>query len=137
MEELRIDDRRTKEIFVRAFAEGDLVPILGAGFTVGMSTKSRETVPSGKQFKQYMIKQILKLKSDIHESEMKNETFSSVAELFESNFTDIKNMGVSDYFYAHLEKIGRYFIQMVTLTKEKILAAKKSFIKCMEMQSDL
>lgn len=101
MEELRIDDRRTKEIFVRAFAEGDLVPILGAGFTVGMSTKSRETVPSGKQFKQYMIKQILKLKSDIHESEMKNETFSSVAELFESNFTDIKNMGVSDYFYAH------------------------------------
>ena len=60
MNELRIEDDATRQIFVGAFREGNIVPILGAGFTVGMPTRGAECVPDGKQLKQYMIKQIIK-----------------------------------------------------------------------------
>lgn len=101
MEELRIDDDMTKSLFVTAFKDGNIVPILGSGFTVGMPARDTNTVPSGKQLKTFMIKRIVKIQPEISEEELMEETFSSVAELFESTHTDIKEMGVSRYFDEH------------------------------------
>lgn len=106
MDELRIDDEITKQIFVSAFREDNLVPILGAGITIGMHTKYREAVPSGRQLKQYMINQIVKRSLGIGKEELESETFSSVAELFESNYVDVKGLGVSDYFYTHFTDVN-------------------------------
>ena len=39
MKELKVSDAETKEFFVHAFCEENLVPILGAGFTCGLKTK--------------------------------------------------------------------------------------------------
>lgn len=101
MEELKISDIATKEIFVNAFKENNLVPILGAGFTFGMPARNGNLVPNGKQLKKYMIKRILNIQHDINETELLLESFSTVAEMFERYYTDIKGMGVSDYFYEH------------------------------------
>ncbi len=51
MEELKINDEMTREIFINAFREGNLVPIIGAGFTVGTLARDKNTVPNGEQFK--------------------------------------------------------------------------------------
>lgn len=101
MEELRIDDDLTKSFFVTAFKDSNIVPILGAGFTVGMPARGTNAVPSGKQLKTYMIKQIAKVQPGISEEELAEETFSSVADLFENTHKDIKGMGVSRYFDEH------------------------------------
>lgn len=101
MEELRIDDDMTRNFFVTAFKDGNIVPILGAGFTFGMPARDTNTVPSGKQLKAYMIKQIVKVQPEISEKELVEETFSSVADLFENTHKDIKGMGVSRYFDEH------------------------------------
>ncbi len=101
MEELRIDDDLTKSFFVTAFKDGNIVPILGAGFTVGMPARNTNAVPSGKQLKGYMIKEIAKVQPGISEEELIGETFSSVADLFENTHKDIKGMGVSRYFDEH------------------------------------
>ena len=78
-----------------------IVPILGAGFTVGMPARNTNAVPSGKQLKGYMIKEIAKVQPGISEEELIGETFSSVADLFENTHKDIKGMGVSRYFDEH------------------------------------
>lgn len=57
MKELKVSDAETKEFFVHAFCEENLVPILGAGFTCGLKTKKGGEVPSGKKLKEDMIKQ--------------------------------------------------------------------------------
>lgn len=101
MKELKIDDDLTREFFIGAFKENNLVPILGAGFTVGSPARGKNTVPSGAQLKQYMIRQIIKMQPDIGTKELEKETFSSIAEVFELKYTDVKEMGVSNYFYEH------------------------------------
>lgn len=105
MEELRIDDEATKEIFVGFFREGNLVPILGAGFTKGMPAKGAETVQSGRQLKQYMIKKIMKKQEDFSSQEMEAESFSTVAELFESNYADVGKTEITDYFHSHFTDV--------------------------------
>ena len=52
MKELKVSDAETKEFFVHAFCEENLVPILGAGFTCGLKTKKGGEVPSGKKLKE-------------------------------------------------------------------------------------
>lgn len=101
MEELRINDDTTKNFFVTAFKYSSIVPILGAGFTVGMPARNGNTVPNGSQFKKYMSKQIIKVQAGISENELMGETFSVVADLFENIYKDIKGTDVSRYFYEH------------------------------------
>lgn len=101
MKELRIGDDTTKNFFITSFKDGNIVPILGAGFTVGVNARNNKKVPSGKQLKSYMIKQIIKVQPEISEEELKKETFSSVADLFEDIYIDIKKEGVSEYFEKH------------------------------------
>lgn len=101
MEELRIDDAATENFFVAAFKNNNIVPILGAGFTVGMPAKGNNTVPNGSELKKYMIEQIVKVQTGISEKELMKETFSVVADLFENTCDDIKGMGVSQYFNEH------------------------------------
>ncbi len=105
MEELRIDDDITKNFFVTAFKDNNLVPILGAGFTVGMPARGGNTVPSGSQLKKYMAKQIVKIQTGISENELMEETFSVVADLFENAYKDVKGMGVSRYFHEHFTDV--------------------------------
>lgn len=110
IKELLIDKEETKEIFVNAFKEANLVPIIGAGFTVNMPAQDKNTVPDGKIFKEYMINKIVNKQKEICKDELKKESFSSVAELFESNYGDIKKEDVSKYFYDHFTgvKINKY-----------------------------
>lgn len=105
MQELRIDDDITKNFFITAFKDNNLVPILGSGFTVGMPARGGNTVPSGSQLKKYMAKQIVKIQTGISEKELLGETFSIVADLFESTYKDIKGMGVSQYFHEHFTDV--------------------------------
>lgn len=105
MEELKINDNNTKEIFISAFKEGNLVPIIGAGFTVGMPAQKNNIVPDGKKLKQYMIKQIIKIHTDINEEELTQEMFSVVADLFERSYPDIKETGISTYFHNHFTEV--------------------------------
>lgn len=101
MEELRMDDDMTKRFFVTSFGDNNIVPILGAGFTVGMPARDTNIVPNGRQLKDYMIKQIIKVQPKITEEELIGESFSSVADLFESTHKNIKEAGVSQYFNDH------------------------------------
>ena len=101
MEELRIEDAKTRDILVTVFQEKSIVPILGAGFTAGMPTRSGKSVPNGEHLKRYMIEKLQKTQSGFCREELENETFSSVAELFERNFADAKKFGISDYFHEH------------------------------------
>lgn len=105
MEELKIYKEQTKEIFVNAFKERNLVPILGAGFTVGMPTLGKRNVPDGKMLKKYMINKILKKQTDIGYDEIENENFSSVAELFEKCYPDVQEDDIARYFHEHFTGI--------------------------------
>ena len=58
MEELKMGDAVTKDMFCRFFKDDNLVPILGAGFTAGMPARSGNCVVSGSTLKQYMMHMI-------------------------------------------------------------------------------
>lgn len=51
MEKLDIALKETKDFFVRAFRERDLIPILGSGFSCGMQARGTAKVPSGSKLK--------------------------------------------------------------------------------------
>ncbi|MCM1188857.1 MAG: SIR2 family protein [bacterium] len=51
--------------------------------------------------KKYMIGRIVKVQPEISEEELAGETFSSVADLFENVYSDVKATGVSRYFDDH------------------------------------
>lgn len=54
MEKLDIALKETKDFFVRAFRERDLIPILGSGFSCGMQARGTAKVPSGSKLHQLM-----------------------------------------------------------------------------------
>lgn len=105
MEELKVNSEQTKNIFINAFKENNLVPILGAGFTVGMPTQNNASVPDGKALKNYMIACILKKRTDINETELKHENFSFIAELFENCYPNPKEKSISTYFHDHFTNV--------------------------------
>lgn len=101
MDELRIDDKGTKDFFVESFRMGNIVPILGSGFTVGSAARGSNTVPSGEQLKQYMISKIVLKATSIEKRELEKESFSFIAGQFEKLYSDIKGEGIAQYFYDH------------------------------------
>lgn len=101
MKELKVDAPSTREIFVNAFNEMNIVPIIGGGFTSGAPAQKQNTVPNGKELKQYMINRILRKQKDISKEELEIESFSSVAGMFEELYKDVKNSDVTDYFLNH------------------------------------
>ena len=83
LEYFRHDDSGISDILASAFAGGNLVPVIGAGFTRGCASKSR-TVPSGEEFKVEMLCEIVKHRNLDGEQEAKlgKKTFSEVADYY-------------------------------------------------------
>lgn len=104
MKELKVSDAETKEFFVHAFCEENLVPILGAGFTCGLKTKKGGEVPSGKKLKEDMIKQIVR-KKEVSEEELKHESFTSISEFYQQTFAHPDKDGVIDYYMTNFTGI--------------------------------
>ena len=104
MKELKVSDAETKEFFVHAFCEENLVPILGAGFTCGLKTKKGGEVPSGKKLKEDMIKQIVR-KKEVSEEELKHESFTSISEFYQQTFAHPNKDGVIDYYMTNFTGI--------------------------------
>lgn len=105
MLELKMKDETTKDIFVQAFRESNLIPILGAGFSKGLRARQKGVVPDGAELKNYMIRQIVQEKKGIEEEELKSEAFSTVAELFEKIFSNPDDERIKDYFYNNFTGI--------------------------------
>ena len=104
MKELAMNAKETKEFFILAFREKNLVPILGSGFSRGYSTSKGGKVPSGTDFKDYMIRKICSVREYCIE-ELEKESFSSVAQSFERCFSNPNSDGIKDYFinnYTHV-----------------------------------
>ena len=97
MEELKVSSEETKNFFVHAFKEGNLVPILGSGFTRGAKTRRGGTVPSGKELKDAMIEKIA-TKKQINVCELVSESFSSISEFFQNTFPNPSEDNIVDYF---------------------------------------
>lgn len=97
MRELKISDNETKDFFVHAFSENNLVPILGSGFTCGLKTRRAGEVPDGKKLKKHMIEKIC-TKKKIKEEELKQESFSSISEYYQRTFAQPEKDGVIDYY---------------------------------------
>ena len=97
MEELKLNSMETKEFFIHAFKEETLVPILGSGFTRGVTTRRGGRVPSGTELKDVMIEKI-SLKKKINESELKAESFSSISEFFQNTFPNPAEDQVIDFY---------------------------------------
>lgn len=97
MEELKISLQETKDFFIHAFKEENLVPILGSGFTHGLKTRRGGNVPSGKDLKDAMIEKI-SFKKKINKHELESESFSSISEFYQNTFSNPSEDGVIDYY---------------------------------------
>lgn len=93
---MEMDLKETKDFFVQAFRNGDLVPILGSRFSCGMSARKTNTVPTGGQLKKYMIDLILSERSDFTRKDLEKQNFSWISERF---------------FKCDMDKIIKYFYE--------------------------
>ena len=100
MEELKIGSKETKDFFIHAFKEENLVPILGSGFTCGLKTRRDGIVPSGKVLKAAMIEKI-SAKKKISKDELNSESFGSISEFYQNTFSSPSEEGVIDYFLTN------------------------------------
>lgn len=97
MEELKVSCKETKDFFIHAFEEENLVPILGSGFTCGVKTRRGGSVPSGTDLKKTMIEKI-SFKKKIDQRELESESFSSISEFFQNVFPNPDEDGIIDYY---------------------------------------
>lgn len=110
MEKLDLALKETKDFFVRAFMEKDLIPILGAGFSCGMQARGNAKVPSGSKLKEDMIDMILQERKEFTKAALQKQNFSWLAERF---------------FKCDMEKISAYFYQYYTGIKFSGVNKKK------------
>lgn len=96
MEKIILDSKETKDFFIQAFQQRNIVPILGAGFSYGLPARRNNTVPNGLSLKKYMIDKIVNKKTDLTKEELTKEDFSFIAGLFERYYEDVSE--VKDYF---------------------------------------
>lgn len=82
MEEMRIKDSSTYDFFRNVFKDENLVPILGSGFSCGMSTRNGKKVPSGTQLKKDMIDILCRERKDFTKDILAELSFSWIAERF-------------------------------------------------------
>ena len=95
MEEMRIKDSSTYDFFRNVFKDENLVPILGSGFSCGMSTRNRKEVPSGTQLKKDMIDILCRERKDFTKDILAELSFSWIAERFFKCDEEI----INKYFY--------------------------------------
>lgn len=101
MEKMDITSKATKDFFIQAFADKDLIPILGSGFSCGMPARGKCKIPSGSQLKSDMIDIILQERKDFTKEALLNKDFSWIAERFLTCNTD----KITNYFYQHFTGI--------------------------------
>lgn len=118
MEKLDLTLKETKDFFVRAFIEKDIIPILGAGFSCGMQARGTAKVPSGSKLKEDMINMILQERKEFTKEALQKQNFSWLAERF---------------FKCDMEKISEYFYQYYTGIKFSGVN-KKKFLNDIEWQ---
>lgn len=106
MEKIRMNDDSTRRMFINAFKENNIVPIIGSGFSANFRTRENGLVPNGNGLKEYMINKIETLGNDISKEELQNESFSFVAELFEANFENPLKDGIVQYFFRNYTNIS-------------------------------
>lgn len=102
MKKMDIQEQETKDFFVNAFINKDLIPILGAGFSCGMQARGKHKVPSGKKLKSDMIEMVLSERKEFTKESLEKKDFSWVAEKFLA--CDLEK--VTNYFYQHFAGIN-------------------------------
>lgn len=101
MIKMDIASEETKDFFINAFSNKDLIPILGAGFSCGMQARGSNRVPSGSKLKKDMIELIIKERKEFTTEALLKKDFSWVAE----RFFKCDEEKVIDYFYRHFTGI--------------------------------
>lgn len=113
IEYFRYDDDAIVSILANAFASKNLVPVIGAGFTVGCGTAAKRKVPSGTQFREEMLTAIMQHRDLSPEKQIKlrEKKFSEVADFYFN-----KDWVPVEVVRSHLEES----FKGVSLTEEKI-----------------
>lgn len=80
-----------------------LIPIIGAGFTCGCRSRNGK-VPSGKEYKKYMISEISKnIQTDKNQiSQLENDLFSNVAEIY---YSEVPKTSRIDYLKKNFSNV--------------------------------
>lgn len=76
-----------EESLIRYFREGNLIPLVGSGISTGTRTRKRRYVPSGIEYKAYMIEEIKK-SGKLNEQEIENleaKKFSDIVSCYEKD----------------------------------------------------
>lgn len=101
MVKMDIASKETKDFFIGAFANKDLIPILGAGFSCGMQARGTNYIPTSSILKEDMIDLILNERKEFTKEALKKKDFSWVAE----RFLKCDEEKVINYFYQHFTGI--------------------------------
>ncbi|MDN3101189.1 SIR2 family protein [Enterococcus faecalis] len=70
--------------FKNFYKQDMIVPIIGSGFTLNEKNKKGNSVSSGQDMKQHMIKKIVEADNRYPKDELINESFSSVSSIYDS-----------------------------------------------------
>lgn len=102
LEIFRHDDQTVLDMLSGYFQDGTLVPVFGAGFTVGETASSGNKVPKGAEFQGIMFDQLAEYgMTDAELDSLKKGTFSDVSDVyFDPNFvpSDVVKKTLQDYF---------------------------------------
>lgn len=71
-----------KDEFKKFYKQDMIVPIIGSGFTLNEKNRKGNRVSSGETMKEYMVKKIMEYDNQYLEDELKDESFSSVADIY-------------------------------------------------------
>lgn len=92
-----------------------LIPVIGSGFTRGCKSTHGE-VPSGKDYKHYMVNEIVEALSlsENDESDLSNDTFSNVSSIYHKavSYHDRINYLKDNFTNIDLEKAKRDFLTL-------------------------
>lgn len=70
-----------REELIQHYKRNMLIPVIGSGFTRGCTAR-KGRVPSGADYKQYMIEKIVSYQSDIEQEELEQESFSGISTIY-------------------------------------------------------
>jgi hypothetical protein len=106
-----------REQFIEEIRNNEITPIIGSGFTRACNAKNG-IVPSGKEYRNYMIKKIFEEQPNLSEKEktdLNNTSFSEVANCYE-NIIPAKNQ--RDYIRDNFTEVELNDIQKEFLTND-------------------
>ncbi|MFD1692810.1 SIR2 family protein [Azotobacter chroococcum] len=105
LENFRHDAPETIEMLSEYFRRGTLVPVFGAGFTVGETAQSGARVPSGTQLSTIMLEQLTQNGAGLSENDhatLNGYKFSDICEIyFDQNILpqELTKKTIHQYFY--------------------------------------